>query len=335
MPERLIYVLLPPSEKDSLDDILDREDILDHWHEAAGEDESHLLILVRAGRAEQVLDAISTRLETADRRRIVMLEVAASLPRPADEEGEKEGQEAEEEGSRISREELYDDISSTVSFSAPHAVMMGVSAMVAAIGLSLDSAVLVIAAMVIAPLLGPIMALSLSVNLGDYGLALRSLRSWGMHVAIALAFSTAAGFVTDLDVESSLVALRTRVSIGDIILALGAGIAGAIAYTTAAAPGIVGVMVAAALLPALVACGMLVTAGKWAEAGGAMLLFLTNVICVSLAATATFFMQGIRPRNWYEADKARQATIGAMVLLGVFVALLIIAVLLWRYGPPL
>ncbi len=103
------------------------------------------------------------------------------------------------------------------------------------------------------------------------------------------------------------------------MLALAAGTAGALAFTTGIHTPLVGVMVAVALLPPLVASGLCVGAGRWTMAGGAFLLFLANLICINLAGVATFLVHGIRPRTWWEADKARKA---ARVALGVWLVLL-------------
>jgi uncharacterized membrane protein len=83
-----------------------------------------------------------------------------------------------------------------------------------------------------------------------------------------------------------------------------------------------------ALLPPLVASGLLAGAGHGTLALGAMLLFLSNVAGVNLAAMVTFVLQGIRPRTWWETEKAKRATRIALVfwvvLLGVFVAIVFV-----------
>ena len=81
-------------------------------------------------------------------------------------------------------------------------------------------------------------------------------------------------------------------------------------------------MVAVALMPPLVACGMLLGEGKWLLSLGALLLVAANVICVNIAGVATFALQGVRPRTWWEAKKAKNATIKAgLILFILFVVL--------------
>jgi len=86
-------------------------------------------------------------------------------------------------------------------------------------------------------------------------------------------------------------------------------------------------MVAVALLPPLVTAGLRVAVGGGAGAGGALLLLMTNVICVNLAAVVTFLVRGVGPRTWWEADKARRATRKAVLLWGAL--LVVLAVIVW------
>jgi uncharacterized membrane protein len=92
-------------------------------------------------------------------------------------------------------------------------------------------------------------------------------------------------------------------------------------------------MVAVALLPPLVTFGMLLGAGKLSLARGALLLTAANVICVNLAGVATFVAQGVRPRTWWEADRARRATRNA-TLVWLLLLLGLAAILLWPRPSP-
>ena len=113
--------------------------------------------------------------------------------------------------------------------------------------------------------------------------------------------------------------------IGDVALALASGTAGALAFTSGLPSTVIGVMVAVAILPPLVTCGLLIGAGNRVMAIGAMLLFFTNIICVNLAGVLTFLIQGIRPLTWWEATRAKKATRKAMMLwFGLLLALVAI-----------
>ena len=101
------------------------------------------------------------------------------------------------------------------------------------------------------------------------------------------------------------------------------------AITRGGATGLVGVMVAVALLPPLVATGLLLGAGHPLAALRAGLLTVTNVVSLNLAAVTTFLVLGVWPRHWRDVEQARASTRLALVLWGG--AVLVLAVVLWFF----
>ena len=131
---------------------------------------------------------------------------------------------------------------------------------------------------------------------------------------MALVISGTLGFLLTVDSSVQEISMRTEVALSDIALALASGAAGVLAYTLGMSAAVIGVMVAVALLPPLVTAGLLLGNGEYELAFYALILLLTNVICVNLAAIATFILQGIRPRTWYESAKAKRANIIAITM---------------------
>ena len=124
------------------------------------------------------------------------------------------------------------------------------------------------------------------------------------------------------------------VGLGEVALALASGSAGALAFTTGLSATLIGVMVAVALLPPLVAFGLLMGSGHESLAWGAMLLFIANFISVNLSGVATFLAQGIRPQKRADAKRAKRASILAMALWILMLALLVYIILMYRAGVP-
>jgi len=136
------------------------------------------------------------------------------------------------------------------------------------------------------------------------------------------------GLLIAVDPSVSQIAGRTDVRVSDTAIALASGCAGALALTSNFANILVGVMVAVALLPPLVTFGLLLGAGHFLHALDALMLFLTNFICINLAGVVTFLLQGIRPLTWWEADRARKAAHRAIFLwVGLLAALVLVIVL--------
>ena len=176
--------------------------------------------------------------------------------------------------------------------------------------------------MVIAPLIGPNVAWAFSTTLGDSDLFRRSILSMLVGVSVSLGISILIGMFSHIDPTIPELESRTKVGLGDIVIALASGSAGALSFTMGLPSAIIGVMVAVALLPPTVTFGMLIGSGQISPAIGTLLLLVVNVICINLSAVATFLFQGVQPLNWWEANKARRSTKFAIFLWSFLLALL-------------
>jgi uncharacterized hydrophobic protein (TIGR00341 family) len=208
--------------------------------------------------------------------------------------------------------------------------MVLLSTIIAAIGLLRNEETIIIGAMVIAPLLGPNMALSLATTLADMSLAKKALKVGSIGISLALGFSICVGFFIPVSLQIPQIASRTSVHVSDVILALASGIAGAFSFTSGITNAIVGVMVSVALLPPVVTFGMLLGSGQWEAAVGSLLLVLTNLICLNLAGVLTFSVQNIRPSNWWEVPKAQKTTNAAYFIWFGLLSALVVSILWWK-----
>lgn len=317
MPLRQIEIVIPGDEEDSCRHLLDDESVIHYWQDRSEQSGFILKVLVDAVNTEQFLDKAEQEFNSREGFRLVMVTVEATLPRIEDEQEEEMDEHARNEsdqdpwekplqGIRVSREELYSDISDAVQLNRVYMSLVVLSTIVAALGVLRDNTAVVIGAMVIAPLLGPNVGLALSTTLADYKLGLTSIKTNISGLMVALAISFALGMFMNVDPELYHIASRTEVHLSDIALALASGAAGVLAYTMGMSTAVIGVMVAVALLPPLVVAGLLMGAMQWDMAYFAILLLITNVMCVNLAGIATFILQGVRPRSWYETQKAKK-----------------------------
>lgn len=339
MSLRLAEIYLPADYDGEL--TLDEDHpALGRWEFLSSDDERLIRVLLETGDTEAFLDGLDQTIGATTDYRMVLTAVEATTPRP--EDGEKDDQEPEattqeaevpddeaDSGSaRISREELYQDAKESVSVTSTYYILVILSTIVAAGGMIRDNVAVVIGAMVIAPLIGPSISLSLATTLGDTDLLQRSARVAIGGLLLSLSLSVLAGLIMPFDPSVGEIAIRTEVHLGDVILALAAGVAGALSFTRGVSAALIGVMVAVALLPPTVAVGLLGGAGEWGLSIRAALLLLTNVAAVNLAGILTFIAQGIRPSRWYEAAQARDASrkaiagwVLALVLLAIAIAI--------------
>lgn len=336
MALRLIEAVLPAGT--DVDPVLADAEVIGRWTEALDDQLALVRVLVPAERTEAISDALCDRFGAADSFRLMLLPVEGTLPKI--EEPEKEEESAQTEPAsrtpdRVSREELYEDIASAAKLNRTYIVAVALSTIVAGVGLVTGDVAVIIGAMVIAPLLGPNVALALATTLGDRDLAIRAARVAGAGVSTAILIAVAGGIIMRLWsptlaaglVELPQIGSRATVGFQHILLGLAAGSAGALAFTTGIPAVLIGVMVAVALLPPTVVAGLLFGARHMGEAGSAFALVLTNVVCINLAGVVTFRAQRVRPRTWWEEEKARKAA-GVVITLWVVTLLVLVFVIL-------
>jgi uncharacterized hydrophobic protein (TIGR00341 family) len=333
MALRMIEIYLSGGGGEWIKEILKDVPLIGVWEQTSSEDLTTVKVLLEVGKTEVVLDELEKHFGASGGFRVVLLPVEATLPRPEPpEKSPAETQSPEKDkpkikGSRVSREELYSDLSETTNVSWVYVTFTTLSTIVAAIGLLQNSVAIIIGAMVIAPLLGPNVALALATTLGDVDLARRAVKANLMGILISFGLSVLVGFLFHIDPAVPEIMNRTRVGLGDIVLALASGSAGALAFTTGVGASLIGVMVAVALLPPLVTTGLMLGSAHFSLALGSFLLLAVNVICVNLSGVLTFFLQQVRPNTWWEADKARRATRRALAILTVLLLLLAMTIM--------
>lgn len=329
MALRMIELFLPRDHAEKLREEFKETDFEIHgmWTEELDDDKKLVRILVSTGGSEAILDLFEKRFNWLKDYRVVLLPAEATLPRPVEPEPSPDVPK-KKLPARINREELYTDV---VEMATPGPVFLSMTALstiVAAVGLAKDNAVIVLSAMVIAPLLGPNIALALATILGDRKLGRTGIKSSVSGFTVAISMSILFGLLFGVNPFSTEIASRTQVGFGDIALALAAGAAGAISLTSGASATLIGVMVAVALLPPTVVTGMLIGGGYIKQAVAAAELVAINLVCLILAAIVTFMVRGIRPNTWWEAAAAKKATRNALIVGTILLAVLTVLVLI-------
>ncbi len=305
MTYRIIEIFAQEGSRKAITSAVEGSGGLGSWEmRAAREGEDlYFSVLIKAEDTQPLLDKLQAILGHSATARIVVLPVETTLPKPeeAPEKKKKAGKAA------VSREELYDDVARGATYNRNFVFLVVFSTLVAAIGLIEDNIAVVIGAMVIAPLLGPNLALALSTTLGDVQLMLKAVKTNLIGLTITVGMAVAIGYFWPGELNSEELLLRTDVGFDGVTLALASGAAAVLSLTTGLPSVLVGVMVAVALLPPAAVMGIMLGAGRHEEAFGALLLLVVNVVCVNLAAKLVFFYEGIRPRTWYEKQKATRS----------------------------
>jgi uncharacterized hydrophobic protein (TIGR00341 family) len=320
---KIIEVVADKGHVDTVTSIAAQQEVDDLWLGPVAEDGRQAVrMLVSPEKRQAVLDALQGVLSASEHARILVIPVEAALPRVEPAEDEDKARRA----ATTTREELYDSVEKGARLNSTFVLLVALSTIVAAIGLIEDNVAVVIGAMVIAPLLGPNIALALASALGDTNLMWRSLRSSLAGLGLALLISIAIALVWPVGVESRELLARTNVGLDGVALALAAGAAAVLSLTTGLSSVLVGVMVAVALLPPAATMGLMLGSGQYEHAAGAGLLLAVNIVCVNLAAKIVLLARGVKPRTWLAMKKARQSLAAYIAIWVISLAVLIVVI---------
>ncbi len=329
---KIIEVIADVSYQDIITTIADQHDVRDCWMGPKGEDGRRMIRLILGDKKRQeVLDALQGALGNSAKAKIVVMAAEAVLPR-VEINGDKPS--VQTAAGTTTREELYNNIEKGARLNSTYVILVVLSTIVVAIGLLADNVAVVIGAMVIAPLLGPNIALALATAMGDTELIWKSLKTGAVGLFVALGLSILIGKLWHLNFDSQELLARTDVGLDSMALALASGAAAVLSLSTGLPSVLVGVMVAVALLPPTATMGLMLGAGKMESAMGAALLLAVNVVCVNLSAKVTFLARGIKPRTGLEKQKARQSMTTYIVFWVVSLLILGVAIYLRHHTLP-
>jgi uncharacterized hydrophobic protein (TIGR00271 family) len=199
---------------------------------------------------------------------------------------------------------------------ADYLVLSAAACAIASFGLLSNSAAVIIGAMVIAPLMLPLRSLSLAILLGEQRLLLRSLLSLGAGSLVGLGLAFAIGWVAGIPDFGSEVLARTGPTLLDLGVAIAAGGISAFAkLRPRIADTLPGTAIAVALMPPLCVIGITLSQGQWQEAGGALLLYGTNLLGITSAGMLVFRLAGVAPGRHLLRQPAGWLTLGMTLLL--------------------
>lgn len=214
------------------------------------------------------------------------------------------------------------DVKAGIPIKGQTAWVLIFSILIASAGLNTSSPAVVIGAMLISPLMGPIMGVGLSLGINDIYLLRKALKNFGIMVALSIATSFLYFSIPVFQHETPELIARTGPDVRDVIIAFAGGLALIIAfsrrskqYTT-----IAGVAIATALMPPLCTAGYGLATAKWEFFGGAIFLFSINTIFI---ASATFLIVRFLkfPMEEY-LDSKREKFISNIVYIASFIILI-------------
>ncbi|MCW9033271.1 MAG: TIGR00341 family protein [Rhodospirillales bacterium] len=333
MAFRLIQILAPKQHAETIVDLAEKTGVGDIFVDLdALEERVQIRLVVGSIDRQKLLDRLQFALRNEENWKIVVMPVEAVIPFVEEEDGDKDKKKSKNKlpptGSISTREEMYQAMVKGCAIDTNFVTLAVLSTVVAAIGLMQDSVAVVIGAMVIAPLLGPNIALAFSTAIGDSVLMINAMKTNIVGLTISLVLSAMIPLFVPINMESVELMARTTVGFDGVALALASGAAAALSVTTGLSSTLVGVMVAVALLPPTATLGMMISLGETQLAWGALTLLAVNIVCVNLSANLVFVIKKIHPRTWYEKEKAKKSIMINILMLVVLLACLSVIILL-------
>lgn len=333
---RLVRTLIDEGDRADVVAALEEENI-DYiiLQEGSGRDG---LLMVEFPLPEQALEVVLERLETAGHSEHEYTVVAEATSALSENIGEVEDRfiVGEEADSSIAPTELRSRALGILPNAFTYYLLTFLSAVVATAGILLDSPALVVGSMVIAPLVGSAVTASVGTVLANRDMILTGVKTqvFGLSLAIfgAIAFSSLlkhGAFHPPSLSPATTAQIAHRMSPGLLSLIIGvcAGAAGATAIATGISVAVVGVMIAAALIPAAAVVGIGIVWAEPAIAYGAFLLLVVNAASIHVSGVAVFWYLGYRPEGWIVGNpvenlsirRFRPSLVVAIVLIALFV----------------
>ena len=181
-------------------------------------------------------------------------------------------------------QEVINQVNAAVVFRGTNLWILIFAILIASLGLNVNSTAVIIGAMLVSPLMGPIIGMGLSVGIGDFDLLRRSMKNYAIATLISIVTATVYFLLSPLGEAQSELLARTSPTLFDVLIAFCGGAAGVLALTTKSKGQVIpGVAIATALMPPLCTAGYGLATAQWSYFLGAFYLFFINSVFIALS----------------------------------------------------
>lgn len=331
---RLVQMAVPPGRYDAVMELLEDQDLN---YAVADETSAHgaetiISVPLETSDVEGFLNSLrEIGIEKGGYAIITDVEAILAEEEKGTEKIEQTGAKAPLElftSNRISREELQDEVTEMAAITPSYVFFTIISALVACAGILTNSAAVVVGSMVITPLLGPTVGASVGSIVNDEELFRTSILAQGFGLVLAVSSATVFAYLVKFTIMptvnlQTLDEVVSRVNPGalSLIVALGSGAVGAFSVSSGASAPLVGVMIAAALIPPAAAVGLSIAYWSPVVLISVTVLLIVNVLSINFASLGVLWLRGYRPTHWYEQEIAKRATLKRLgtLLIGLLV----------------
>ena len=206
-----------------------------------------------------------------------------------------------------------EQISSGVTFHGANLWVLVFAVFIASLGLNVNSTAVIIGAMLISPLMGPIVGMGLGIGISDLALLKRSIKNYLVATGISVLTATLYFLITPLTEAQSELLARTSPTLYDVLIALCGGAAGILALSTRGSGNVIpGVAIATALMPPLCTAGYGLAMGEPSFFFGAFYLYFINTVFITLTTFVGVRMLRFKQKQFIDA--ARMVTVKRYII---------------------
>jgi len=223
---------------------------------------------------------------------------------------------SEEPSRKFLQEEFLENISDEIRLNGHYLILLFFSTIIATLGLLINSAAVVIGAMLISPLFWPILGVTLSIISNRRRLARRSALNLFVSVLLVLVVGFLLAKISPLAQITTEISSRTNPTLLDLFIALAASVIGVLAiYDARISQSTSGVAISIALLPALCVSGIGIAFGSWEIFIGSLLLFSANIGAIIFVGVLTLYLLKFRPRDSEDQTRFKWGLAASFVFL--------------------
>jgi uncharacterized hydrophobic protein (TIGR00341 family) len=234
-------------------------------------------------------------------------------------------------------EELVEKTDRYTHFNKDVLAMTSLATLVALAGLFLDNVVIIIGAMILPPMLGPITALAVNANLGRAKKLVHSQFSVIFLITTIIFISAVTTFIAsqflNLPRTSDQIIARTSVTVFDVLVALILGIAAGLVFRVALSENLFGVALSAALVPPATVSGIQLAFANEILFVGSLILVLVNLFALEFGCTLMLRVMGVTARNYYKKGEGKKNATYSIILLAILLIILAIIIIFSPLGP--
>ncbi|GAB6099976.1 TIGR00341 family protein [Halanaerocella petrolearia] len=285
-----------------------------------------LIINLLYGHADKLIDRLKSKFNFShnENRSLIIFSPDTVIPRNKEK--------VEKQQSRATRETIITYAKESSEVNPEFTILAIVASLIASLGLILNNTPVIVGSMIIAPVFGPIAAMAIGIVLGDWNLFSKGLSAEGIVITIAIAIGGIFGLIIPNVSVNQAIQVRMFPTIADLLIAFAAGGAGAYSLImNVKSQQLVGVVIAAALIPVMATLGIGVALWNLSMVLGASLLLLGNLFSLLLAIIVVFYSKGLKPQWWYKST-AKKMIKKSLVFLIIAVIVLTIPLSLITYN---